>query len=360
MLFGYPIAATEENWLHECLSEMVGVVHHSQDQGVAVPGWPDIIPEPHRAQLRRRHGLRKRLSAYIAAAGALSVAERHQVSRCLEQQNQIAELVACETDCQRLDDLPAAIREPVLNLFSFGFDLLSDTGVRDRHYATVYGAADYHVCPFCGCEYFDAPGAPREDLDHYLPRHIYPFAATNLRNLVPMGMRCNERYKEAQDILRNATGARRRSFYPYADRNLRVLLDHSVPFHGTAGQNPDWRIVFDPDSVECETWDEVFRIRERVKRDVLDPSFFRWLKDFSEWFRKRVGLNNPDDQTLIDSIQVYAEDMELMGLRARDFLRAPVFRMLHRHCQDGDARLLDLLRGVVSVAVPTVGAAVAP
>ena len=27
MLFGYPIAATAENWLHECLVEMVQTIH---------------------------------------------------------------------------------------------------------------------------------------------------------------------------------------------------------------------------------------------------------------------------------------------------------------------------------------------
>ena len=224
------------------------------------------------------------MAQYAAAAGKLSVPERQQVLACLVQQNRIADLVTCSTDCESLSDLPKAIQAPVAELFGFAFELLTGLGVRDRHYHAIYTAVPYHVCPFCGCEYFDAPGAPREDLDHYLPKSLYPFAAANLRNLVPMGMKCNERYKLAQDILRDAAGVRRRSFDPYAERHLKVVLDNSVPFGGADGQTPDWQIDFDPDSVECTTWDNVFHVRERIKRDVLDASFWQWLRDFSAWF----------------------------------------------------------------------------
>ena len=99
------------------------------------------------------------------------------------------------------------------------------------------------MCPFCGCEYFDAPGAPREDLDHYLPKSLYPFAAANLRNLVPMGMKCNERYKLAQDILRDAAGVRRRSFDPYAERQIKVILDNSVPLAARTAKRPTGRLI---------------------------------------------------------------------------------------------------------------------
>ncbi|MCK7494405.1 MAG: hypothetical protein MZW92_26920 [Comamonadaceae bacterium] len=61
--------------------------------------------------------------------------------------------------------------------------LLTKIGIRDRRYQAIYKSAMYHMCPFCGCEYFDAPGAPREDLDHYLAKSRYPFAAVNLEIL---------------------------------------------------------------------------------------------------------------------------------------------------------------------------------
>jgi hypothetical protein len=182
--------------------EMVQTIHANHDGRQGALAWPDIIPAVHRDKLRRRTGLYDRLAQYAAAAGKLSVSERQQVLACLVQQNRIADLVICSTDCESLSDLPKAIQAPIVELFGFAFELLTGLGVRDRHYRTIYTAVPYHVCPFCGCEYFDAPGTPREDLDHYLPKSLYPFAAANLRNLVPMGMKCNERYKLAQDILR--------------------------------------------------------------------------------------------------------------------------------------------------------------
>ena len=350
MLFGYPIAATAENWLHECLCAMVQMIHASHDAGQAVPAWPDIIPAIHRSNLRRRTGLRDRLGQYSTVAEMLSVLERQRVLTCLAQQNRITDLVMCATDCESLTDLPKTIQTPVADLFGFAFELLTGLGVRDRHYHAIYTAASYHVCPFCGCEYFDAPGAPREDLDHYLPKSLYPFAAANLRNLVPMGMKCNERYKQAQDILRDAVGVRRQSFDPYAERQIKVTLDKSIPFGGADGQTPDWQIDFEPDCVECTTWDDVFHVRERIKRDVLNPSFRQWLGYFSAWFKKRIGSANPGDTEVLDAIRTYTEDLELMGLKACEFLRAPVFQMLHRHCKAGDQRVLALMKSVVAMA----------
>jgi hypothetical protein len=349
VLFGYPIAATAENWLHECLCEMLETIHTSLDASQTPATWPDIIPLAYRACLRGHTGLRTRLNKYRATAAKLTVVQRQQVATCLTQQNRIAALVSCVTDCESINDLPIAVRVPVADLFDFAFGLLTDFGVRDRHYQAIYNMTSCHVCPFCGCEWFDAPGAPREDLDHYLPKSLYPFGAVNLRNLVPMGMRCNERYKLAQDVLRDDMGARRRAFDPYEDRMIEVCLDDSKLLDGADGQTPDWRIDFVPDSPECKTWDNVFHVRERIKRDVLDSSFMRWLGEFAVWFKRRFVNPSPDAAVVITAIQIYAEDLALMGLNAREFLRAPLFRMLHKHYEADDVRLQAFMRDLVTM-----------
>jgi hypothetical protein len=349
MLFGYTIAATEYNWLHECLCEMLTAIHMSLDAGQTPATWPDIVPLAYRTRLKGHTGLRTRLNKYRAAAAKLTVVQRQQVATCLTQQNRITDLVSCITDCENINDLPIAVRAPVAELFDFAFGLLTDFGVRDRHYQTIYNTTLYHVCPFCGCEYFDAPGAPREDLDHYLSKSLYPFGAANLRNLVPMGMRCNERYKGAEDILRDHAGARRLAFDPYKDRMIEVRLDDSNLLDGADGKTPDWRIDFVPDSPECKTWDNVFHVRERIKRDVLDSSFMRWLREFAAWFKRRFANLSPDNAAVIMAIQLYAEDLTLMGLNAREFLRAPLFRMLHKHYEAGDVRLQAFMRDLVTM-----------
>jgi hypothetical protein len=352
MFFGYPIAATAPNWLHDCLVDMVTAIHARLDAGRQPQLWPAIIPAAHRARLRPKYGLRDRLNTYAAAAGGLTLAQRTQVLTCLNQQNAIADLVSCASNCESLTDLPTSIREPAKDLFVFAFGLLTDLEVRDLHFETIYNSSKYHVCPFCCSEYFDAPGSPREDYDHYLAASRYPFAAANLRNLTPMGMRCNERYKIAGDILRDDAGNRRRSFDPYANQQLRVSLANSIPFAQADGQTPDWRIDFVPDSPECITWDSVFQIRIRLSRDVLNPSFRNWLTDFAAWFVKRKGVVDVTDARIITALREYAEDAEITGLTAREFLRAPVFQMIEQHCSNGDNRLLQFTRDLVTQAIP--------
>lgn len=340
MFFGYPIAATAHNWLHECLLEIVASIHARLDAGLQPAAWPAIVPASHRPRLRSRTGLRDRIAAYTATVQVLTPTQRAKVLTCLGAQNAIADLVSEVSNCESVFDLPEAMREPAKDLFVFAFKLLTDLDVRDNHYKVIYNAISSKVCPFCAMEYFDAPGAPREDLDHYLAVSRYPFAAANLRNLTPMGMKCNERHKGDGDILRDEAGIRRRSFDPYFDRDIRISLINSVPFGQADGQTPQWQIEFVPDSPECITWNSVFDIRNRITRDALNPSFKNWLGAFAAWFVRRKGLADTNDGHIITALHEYAEDVALLGLTAREFLRIPVFEMIEHHCTNGDNRLL--------------------
>lgn len=348
MLFGYPIESTAENWFHDCLIEMLSAIHSRLDNGQAPPNWPDFIPAAHRDKLAARNGLRDRIANYGAAYVELPVPERDRVKVCVHQQNRIGELCGCVEDCDDLNRLHESIRGPIRELFGFAFGLLTKLGIRDRHYEKIYNSIDYQVCPFCGCECFDAPGAPREDLDHYLPKSRYPFAAANLCNLAPMGMKCNQRYKLDQDILVDAGGERRRAFDPYANHSIAICLNDSAPFEGDNRKTPAWQVSFIPDSPECETWDQVFKVRERIKRDVLDPSFQRWLSEFAAWSRRRTKDTEPNGATIPELLFAYAEDIALLGLGAREFLRVPMFRMIYHHCSEGHPRLEALVADLLS------------
>lgn len=331
---------------------MVRSVHESLDLAQPVPEWPEIIPEEYRERLKQRSALKDRFQKYRSVVTRLSVKNRCRVQQALADQNRIAMLVACGGNCESLGDLPKSIRKPIGELFGFAFGLLIPLGIRDKHYRAIYSAQEYHVCPFCGCEYFDAPAAPRQDLDHYLPKHLYPFAAVNLRNLVPMGKRCNASYKRDVDLLRRQDGTRRQSFDPYTERKIQVVLDASIPFGGADARIPAWKIEFHPDSPECETWDEVFRVRERLERDALTSSFEQWLMQFAKWFVSDRGINDLDDDKIADGIRAYADILEIMGFEAKVFLKEPVFRMLHCHCAQGNARLLSFMHELVTQAVP--------
>ena len=113
--------------------------------------------------------------------------------------------------------------------------------IRQAQYAQIWAAVTVQACPFCGQHDLDHPSLPAEDLDHYLSRKIYPFAAANLRNLAPMCSRCNMDYKGAKDVL-SGIGALERH-YPYdSGKAVRVELLDSNFFANGDDAPPEWRI----------------------------------------------------------------------------------------------------------------------
>ena len=93
------------------------------------------------------------------------------------------------------------------------FTLLTALDVCQAHYSQLWAQLAVPVCPFCGQGDLDHSNLPAEDLDHYLSRKIYPFAAANLHNLAPMCSRCNMDYKGAKDVLSGTGGIERHYAY---------------------------------------------------------------------------------------------------------------------------------------------------
>lgn len=349
MLFGYPVAATADNWLHDCMVAAVTTVHQLIEEQKPLPNWPEVIPLAHRAKLSTRHGLRDRFLEYAQAVGKLSTQKRKAVLDAVTSQNRIPELLTGQCECQGLGDLPKSVREPAKSLFSFAFGLLTDLGIRQRQYQEVCDGIPERVCPFCGCEGLDAPGAPQEDLDHYIPRSKYPFAAANLRNLAPMGGRCNSSYKRVQDPLRRDDGVRRLACDPFAATGVTISFDNSVIDELTAGPLvSDWVIDIAPNSEAVNTWDEIFRVRERWKRDVLDEKTFnKWLGDFKS-FCKRANIQATDDAQVVEAVQRYQEYLAECGFEGRAFLKAAAFKLLFLKCNKGSIRLMPIFRALTA------------
>ena len=162
-----------------------------------------------------------------------------------------------------------------------------------------------------------------------------------------MGHKCNSSYKLAQDILYDNDGSRRKAFDPYNHAGIKVCLNNSQPFAGKAGTLPQWLIEFEPNTEEVTTWDTVFEIRERYKKNVLDEEFIPWLGGFYMWC-KQSKITVQSDEELIDAIDGYASYFEFTGISDRAFLKAAVFRMLQKHCQLGDMRLILLIKDIVN------------
>lgn len=368
MLFGYPVTATSENWLHECVVQLLTEAHDRVERGAAATAWPDLLPTPYRSRLASRTGLGQRLAAYEEHLRGLTPDQRQILLRALGDQNAIASLLSNAAVCPRVDELPPAAIAPLESLFAFAFGLLTklltadqngvDHGqsIRDRQYDLIFRALPARVCPFCGCERVDPPKrsivvgdpAAREDLDHYLPRSLYPFAGANLRNLVPMGKKCNQSYKGSQDPIRTASG-RRPAFDPYGvSPGLSIDLGSSDLF-GNAGR-PRWVMKLGPSSAELETWDALFDIERRWVESILDQEYNDWLKVFAGNCRRRHG-DSITDSILVDELRLACETIRDEGYANLAFLKLEVFRVLLGRCAAGDKPLLTFLEKLVAASI---------
>lgn len=340
MLFGYPEPRPDDNWIHECILSAVKNVHDLVGADGQLPDWPFILPEAYQDRLKSRDSLESCLTAYSSALRELGAAERESILDAMYAQNRIAELLAGTAECQQLCDLPEKIRKPVLDLFECGFRLLTALGTRQRQYEAVCLHIPVRVCPFCGCEHLEAPGLPQEDFDHFLPRKKYPFAAANLRNLAPMGKRCNSSYKLAKDPLRGGDGVRRRSFDPFIENSVSISFARSSVNENAVGPLvSEWKVDCYPFDQPEATWDDLFQVRTRWEQNCDENTVKRWLQEFSS-FCKRSRANPKSDADLLDVAHNYQQYLSDCGFADQAFLKSAAFEMLVGKCKAGSKRLL--------------------
>lgn len=358
MLFCYPVAALADNWLHDCMLEMVRSILDARIAGTAVPAWPAIIPAAHRGSLRDRHGLRDRLRKFADVASALTVADCNIILAAMIRQNDLPALLGDLDECPKLSDLPVAIREPATNLFRFAFELLTGLGLRDAHYRATYDGIPTKVCAFCGTEMLDNPDAPRHDLDHLLPISIYPFAGCNLRNLAISGDRCNKSYKKTADPLVDATGARSIVYDPYGSDFSSVDLI-ACDFFQRPG--PVWNTRLSGDD-RASTWDRIWSVKSRYETDTLRVEYKKWLDDFAHWFRSDAARGT-DANSLDQGLDHYLNNVIRFSFSDRAFLKHAFFSMLKAkiHCAHSGPRMSSFLsdligdnRGAIASNAPNV------
>lgn len=331
MLSCLPVASMDHNWIHTVIYDELLTSITAIQTGAPIADWPGWLPAAHRLMLQSRTGLRDKVQDLRIALAALQPQELSVCRAVLVAQNDFPNVLRSGLVCVKLDALPESVKVPVAALFEYAFGLLTDLETRDRHYDVVYAALHRGVCPFCGLGTLDAPGAPREDLDHYLQISRYPFCGANLRNLSPMCGRCNKSYKRNLDVIwDDANGLPTKACDPYEGPIVSVSLMQSVPFEGETQGGivlPRWVLEIGGPADEARTWNRVFRISERYPRDVLNPEFRFWIDSFGRWCANKLG-HMPTNAELLLELDRYIEASECEGLSERAFLKVAVFKML--------------------------------
>jgi hypothetical protein len=360
MLFCYPLLATEENWLHESIADLVIKILTETDYRLE-DEWLESFPAGKRTEVARKKSLLTRLKKFSTEARRIDHAKKAAVLRCMESQNAIPELFDAVTTSHALPpDLRPEVIQAIDDLFKIAFRLLSNLGIRDRQYEKAYESIPAHVCAFCGIEPLDSPVAdiPRENLDHYLAFSLYPFAGANLRNLAPMGHKCNSSHKGATNVLVNKDGVRRRCFDPYGDLVAKVSLLDSRPFGGPTKDLfvlPAWQIDLVGAHEETLTWDSVFSIRTRYRTNVLDAEIRSWMDHFAQWWAQEAGCIPTNVGTVVTLLERYLEAVIQEGFADHTFLKRATFEMFAHQCSQpaSGQRLVDW---IISLLSPDTGA----
>jgi len=341
MFVTYPIEATANNWIHECICTVFETICNSINDGNTIPNWPDILPSEHRDDLCSRRTLPKLLEKFSIEANKLANADRTDFLSVILQQNQIAGLLDSSAPIPVTNDELKPLIDAAKAVCDEGFSLLTKTGVRDDHYSIIWNSLTSKTCPFCGMEPFDSPKLHREDEDHYLARSIYPLAAANFCNLIPMGSKCNESYKGQVDIL-HFNGNRRKALNPYGADCADITLVNSVL--GGADHIPEWQIDLIPDVEEAQTWENVFSIRIRLTESVLKPYYFNWLGEIPDWFEHSQVDEHIDDDSLLAQLESFAAYKRKHKDTGPGFLKHKVIEMLIHHFRQGNVHLIAMIR----------------
>ncbi|WP_147692798.1 hypothetical protein [Vogesella mureinivorans] len=347
----YPVAASNENWLHESLVEMIRTIHDKLDQKKTVPSWSKLIPsalgKDNSSRLKNFSGIKDRLKIYESEVKPLSIAQRAEIYQELIRQNDLNGLLDGTVPLPILKTSFPTVYKVVHDLFVFAFDSLTDLGIRDRQYSLIFRSLSVKVCIFCGFERVMSPQEARQDQDHYLPKSIYPFAAANMKNLVPMCRCCNRDYKHDIDVLTDCNGDRRKAFDPYDAPLTDISLVRSIPFAGLGLRLPAWWIDFQPDTEETETWDQVFCIRTRYSRDLLNEGFNRWIESFMNHCKAKRYSKDLDDNQILNALESYHRYTIIENPVGLDFLKPKVFEMLIYHFVDNNERVKMFVKDMV-------------
>ncbi|TMO02436.1 hypothetical protein [Pseudoalteromonas sp. S558] len=354
MLRSYPIAATVDNWLHDAIVGIIQDVHDKLNAGENITNtqrtWLNLVSA--RTTMQRANtlvgliGVKSRLFAFKDEYANLAQPDREVVLATLANQNEIVNLLNRTQQPQVISQTYPLIHDKAKDLFVFCFEKLTDLNVRAGQYSIIFSNLADKICPFCGIERVMNPEETAQDQDHYLAKSIYPFCAANLRNLVPMCRCCNRDYKKNKDVI---DGGLRRAFDPYNSTPPEITLNPTMIVEDSSPIKFDWNIDFLTNAEEAETWDSVFDIRTRYKRDILNEYFDKWLWGFSEKCRKNrlrgyLGNNlNPDQ--VRQELAYYQEDKaDNPSTGLAGFLEPLVFSFLLRKYDENNSRVISLIR----------------
>lgn len=331
------------NVIHRAITEIIKTIVNHIENEEEFTNWKSLIPVYAKDLLNSKRKL-KECIFQLGDQIKNNLGESKKVLAWIDHHNSISALLNGSCDHNNIESLQPATKEILSAIFEEGFSLLGKTGIRDEHYKIIYKSLSSKTCPFCGYMPFDAPSKSliREDLDHYLDRKTYFSAAANLENLVPTCTKCNSRYKGVENLIFKA-GNYRKAIYPYGDFRGDICL-RGTDLIGDDSLSPKWDIKLLPDIEEVRTWDEVYRVRERVRENALAPNYESTLDEMIDFFQS-IGLySSCTDEELSDAINKFYDYKCKNPEQGLGFLKHKIVDIFKYKIEQSDASILSIIR----------------
>jgi len=97
------------------------------------------------------------------------------------------------------------------------------------------------------------------------------------------------------------------SFFPFKDHvKITISLETST-LPSPTNRDGNWVIALHPNTEEVETWEDLFCIKSRYKKDVLQAQYDTWLKQFIAYAKAHANdYPNWDEANLKTALTRYA------------------------------------------------------
>lgn len=216
------------------------------------------------------------------------------------------------------------IQKELKELFNFLYEkTLTSFNIKNHYNIISEKLLDEYIpviCPICGTGELSDPDIIKADYDHLLCQELYPFTSIFLGNLIPCCIQCNRGTKKNTDILRNQYSQRRKFKYPFSEEfKINSTLKIDVTLNSSVVR---WKVDINPYNEYTQTWDEIYKIKDRYEK-IITKNFFRfWLKELKdECIEEKVNKR----KNFINKINVKINTYKKNPLSSFGLLRAPAF-----------------------------------
>ncbi len=228
--------------------------------------WSDKVVESHRNYVL---GVINKASKIDGSWGSKYIAEfvaRNEVAMSV---GGVSDIKSAINDFQKVvegksDKVIDKINKSISRIVSYSS--FCDKDKRDWSAYLLCKNFKYVMCPYCQQSlaitvFKDNYGAYRPTLDHFYPKHKFPFLALSLYNLIPSCQSCNSSLKAAKDFSENE------HLHPYeSEESISFEIDVGQYVRSRAEGEKKWelRVVCDAAGAAANSVN-TFAVRERYE-----------------------------------------------------------------------------------------------